>query len=245
VKVKASALAYAPRPRGGGQGAQGRSRGCQRLPAAMPDRHPVGLAQQARQHRGASRYYREWQPGQDLIAAGGGAGRRSAEIAAGPDGSIARSAPLGAAAPLPRGGLVGRGFCGRLAPRGGTASGDAAAQTLRGTQVACVGPSVGFGVGSSVGSPTASATVGQGRDRQGCGACQRSSTRRRRVPHPRAAPRLRPPRAVTGAGRRARLRHPVKPRMGAPPRRRRGGVPDIRGLTGRHRCPCCTAWVRA
>ena len=36
------------------------------------------------------------------------------------DESIARSAPLGLAAPLPRGGPVGRGFCGRLAPRGGT-----------------------------------------------------------------------------------------------------------------------------
>jgi len=36
-------------------------------------------------------------------AAGGGAGRRHAEHAAGPDGSIARSAPLGAAAPLPEG----------------------------------------------------------------------------------------------------------------------------------------------
>jgi hypothetical protein len=51
-------------------------------------------------------------------AAGGGADRRSAENAARPHGSIARSAPCGLAAPLPLGGPVGRGLCGRLAPRG-------------------------------------------------------------------------------------------------------------------------------
>ena len=109
--------------------------------------------------------------------------------------SIARSAPSGAAAPLPRGGLVGRGFCGRLAPRGGMTSGDPASRRGRGTRVAGVGSSVGFRVGSSVGL-RASATVAPGRVRQGCGACQRSSTRRRRVPSP-------PPTVAGEAGSRA------------------------------------------
>jgi len=59
-----------------------------------------------------------WQPGQAELAAAGGAGRRSAQRRGRADGSIARSAPLGAAAPFPRGGPVGRGVCGRLAPRG-------------------------------------------------------------------------------------------------------------------------------
>ena len=47
-----------------------------------------------------SHHYKE-QPGQAEIAAAGGADRRFAKIAAASHGSIARSAPLGAAAPLP------------------------------------------------------------------------------------------------------------------------------------------------
>jgi hypothetical protein len=49
-------------------------------------------------------HHAQWQPSQTLIAATGGADRRSAKNAAAPHGSIARSAPLGPAAPLPRGG---------------------------------------------------------------------------------------------------------------------------------------------
>jgi hypothetical protein len=45
----------------------------------------------------------EWQVGRHEIAAEGDAGRRHAEIAAASYGSIARSAPCGAAAPLPEG----------------------------------------------------------------------------------------------------------------------------------------------
>jgi hypothetical protein len=58
-------------------------------------------------------HHRKWRRGRAEIAAGGGADRRSAKIAAAPYGSIARSAPLGVALHSP----VGRGFCGRLAPR--------------------------------------------------------------------------------------------------------------------------------
>ena len=73
----------------------------------------------------------EWQPGQAETAAEGGADRRSAKRCGRADGSIARSAPLGAAAPLPQGGPVGRGFCGRLAPRGGTHQPEQAARRAR------------------------------------------------------------------------------------------------------------------
>jgi hypothetical protein len=55
-------------------------------------------------HHGVIRYHRAWQSGQAEIATAGGAGRRSAKNARLLHGSIARSAPLGAAAPLPRGG---------------------------------------------------------------------------------------------------------------------------------------------
>jgi hypothetical protein len=51
------------------------------------------------------RHHCEWQPRRAEMAAGGGADRKSAKNAAGPHGSIARSAPCGAAAPLPRRGL--------------------------------------------------------------------------------------------------------------------------------------------
>lgn len=44
-----------------------------------------------------------WEPGQAEMAAAGGTGRRSAKNAATPQESIARSAPHGAAAPLPEG----------------------------------------------------------------------------------------------------------------------------------------------
>jgi hypothetical protein len=107
-----------------------------------------------------------WQPGQALIAAGGGADCRSAKNAAAPHGSIARRARGGAAAPLPRGGLT---------------SGDAAVQTARGY--------AGGVRRVPRRSPTAPTTVGPGPDRQGCGACQRSSTRRRRVSTPSRTPR--------------------------------------------------------
>jgi hypothetical protein len=69
------------------------------------------------------RQHIQWQPGQAETAAEGGAGRRSAKNAAAPYGSIARSAPCDAAAPLPpRGGLVvGFSFT-TLPPRGGMTS---------------------------------------------------------------------------------------------------------------------------
>jgi hypothetical protein len=49
-------------------------------------------------------HHPEWQPGRHLIAAEGGAGRRHAKIADATNHKIARSAPYGAAAPLPLGG---------------------------------------------------------------------------------------------------------------------------------------------
>jgi hypothetical protein len=56
--------------------------------------------------RDRARYYPHpaWQPEQAQTAAEGGADRRSAKNARLPHGLIARSAPLSAAAPLPRGG---------------------------------------------------------------------------------------------------------------------------------------------
>ena len=53
------------------------------------------------------------------------------------------------------------------------------ASEARGTPPLRVGVDVGNDVGVKPPRPAAS-----GRDWQGCGACQRSSTRRRRVPHP-------------------------------------------------------------
>jgi len=76
--------------------------------------------------------------------------------------------PLGLAAPLPRGGMTSSdpasGRC------GGYAGGRRRVQRRVPRRVQRRGL-------------TASATVAPGSDRQGCGACQRSSTRRRRVPH--------------------------------------------------------------
>src|SRR5829696_6035182 len=51
-------------------------------------------------------HHHEWQSGQAEIAAAGGADRRSDKNAAGPLNQFARSAPLGAAAPLPPRGLL-------------------------------------------------------------------------------------------------------------------------------------------
>jgi hypothetical protein len=65
-------------------------------------------------------------------------------------------------------------------PTRGMTSGNPASRWRGGTRVAGVGSSVGFRVGSSVGGNRLD-HGGPGRDRQGCGACQRSSTRRRRV----------------------------------------------------------------
>jgi hypothetical protein len=48
-------------------------------------------------------YHPAWQPGHAQTAAEGGAGRRPAKRRGRADRSIARSAPIGAAAPLPRG----------------------------------------------------------------------------------------------------------------------------------------------
>jgi hypothetical protein len=58
------------------------------------------------------RHHPAWQPGQAEIAAEGGADRRSAKIADGPMNQSREAHPLGAAAPLPRGGPVSRGLCG-------------------------------------------------------------------------------------------------------------------------------------
>jgi hypothetical protein len=57
------------------------------------------------------------------------------------------------------------------------------ASTARGTPPLRVGNDVGVDVGNDVGS-SRPGRGRPGRDRQGCGACQRSSTRRRRVPSP-------------------------------------------------------------
>jgi hypothetical protein len=105
-------------------------------------------------------HHRQWQPGQALIAAEGGADRRSAKNADAPHGSIARSAPCGAAAPLPRGGPVGRGLCGRLAPRGATPAG-----TRR-------QPARGYASGARRDHRRVlPSTADPSRDRQGCEAC--------------------------------------------------------------------------
>jgi hypothetical protein len=53
------------------------------------------------QCRGIPHHHPVWPLGRAEIAAAGGADRRSAKNAAVPHGSIARSAPCGAAAPLP------------------------------------------------------------------------------------------------------------------------------------------------
>ena len=121
---------------------------------------------------------------------------------------------------------------------GGPASGDAAVQPARGyagrvRRVRRRVPRRG---------PTTVATVGPGRDRQGCGACQRSSTRRRRVlilgSHGRRRHRARP--ATRQAGGPS---VPRQARMGAPLRRRHCQDAGHSRLTGRHRCPGCTAWA--
>jgi hypothetical protein len=49
----------------------------------------------------------EWQPGSAEIAAGGGTGRRPARTRGRAEESIARSAPCGAATPLPEGSTTG------------------------------------------------------------------------------------------------------------------------------------------
>ena len=102
------------------------------------------------------------------------------------DGSIARSAPPGAAAPLPRGALswtdtLGRRSQGYAPPRVGNDVG-----SRPWSWAGCAGSPGGW---------------------QGCGACQRSSTRRRRVP---------PPTTASGqpawyqAGRQARMAWPLR-----------------------------------
>ncbi len=63
-------------------------------------------------------HHREWQPGQAWTAAAGGADRRSAKNAAAPLNQSREAHPLGAAAPLPRGGPVGRGFAADWPPEG-------------------------------------------------------------------------------------------------------------------------------
>jgi hypothetical protein len=98
--------------------------------------------------------------------------------------SIARSAPLGAAAPLPPRGASQPRFL-RLT---GPTKGNGAAQMhssieARGTPPLRVGNDVGVDVGNDVGVEGLG-HGGTGPGRQGCGACQRSSTRRRRVLSP-------------------------------------------------------------
>ena len=66
---------------------------------------PKQVHAQCQNHGGFLRYHPAWPPGGLEIAAGGGADRRSAKNAAAPHGSIARSAPSGVAAPLPRGAI--------------------------------------------------------------------------------------------------------------------------------------------
>jgi hypothetical protein len=87
----------------------------------------------------------------------------------------------------------------------------------RGTRVACVGISVGAkGLDHR----------GTGPNRQGCGACQRSSTRRRRVPHL-------PPTVAGAAGSRAGRQGRMS---GTPPPRRSPRRPHS-PLTAGHRAP--------
>ena len=88
-----------------------------------------------RQENVTSRDHPAWQSGQAEIAAAGGADRRSAKNADGPLNQSREAHHAALAAPLPRGGPVGRGFCGRLAPRGGMTWTDALTSRVRGTRV--------------------------------------------------------------------------------------------------------------
>jgi hypothetical protein len=88
-------------------------------PEGRNDRQPDDLRPARRTCGLVMPYHRGWPPGQVGIAAAGGADRRSAKNAAVPHGSIARSAPCGAAAPLPRGGMTsGDPASGRRGVRG-------------------------------------------------------------------------------------------------------------------------------
>ena len=168
----------------------------------------------------------EWQPSQAEIAAEGGAGRRSAKNADSAVESIARSAPLGAAAPLPRGGPVGRGFCGRLAPRGGMTSGDPAAERRGGTRVAGVGTRVGTSVPTSVGVDG----LGHGGSWAGTGRAAELASEAARAEGA-SPPRHRPWPARQGPGQAVKdewLRRPE-------PARRRGAGHSP--LTAGHRAP--------
>jgi len=139
------------------------------------------------------------------------AGRGSARNAAAPDGSIARS--VLAARP-------------HHAPRG-TASGAAAVQPARGTHLA----RVGIAVDVAVGVCRRVQPLGPPWHRNGTGRAAELASKAARAegasPPPAAHPAAATARGQVG-GRRARLRHPVQPRMGSPLRRRCVGVPDIR-----------------
>jgi hypothetical protein len=72
---------------------------------------------------GGPRHHRGWQPSQVQIAAAGGADRRSAQDRGRAVESIARCAPYGAAAPLPRGDERSRGLVGYATAGAGNAVG--------------------------------------------------------------------------------------------------------------------------
>jgi hypothetical protein len=95
-----------------------------------------------------------WPPGQARIAAEGGADRRSAEERGRADGSIARSAPCGVAAPFPR----------RAATRADTAT-----MGGRGTRPLCVG-CCGIAGAAAVGEPSPLARAHRPRP-QAVGGC--------------------------------------------------------------------------
>jgi hypothetical protein len=142
--------------------------------------------------------------------------------------SIARSAPCGVAAPLPRGGLVGRGFCGRLAPRGGMTWTDASTRNGWGTRVAGVGTRVGTRVPTSVG--------GNGLGHRGTG---RGPAGLRSLPAKQHAPKARPSPAktVTVADRHGRLQVSIRlaGRAGRGEELRRTSLGPVHGLKVRRR----------
>jgi hypothetical protein len=121
---------------------------------------------------------------------------RAAEIAA--EGGADRRSAKNADAPMNQSREAHHSARPHHSPRGGLTSSDPASRQRGGTRVAGVWTRVGTSVPTSVGSRALAMAV-LGWDRQGCGACQRSSTRRRRVPLP-ATERGRRPSAGRGPG---------------------------------------------
>jgi hypothetical protein len=158
-----------------------------------------------------------WRPGQVQIAAGGGAGRRSAKIAAGPNQSIARSAPLGAAAPLPLGGLPA------VMPP---------SRRRGGTHLAGVGIAGGVGIAIDVGANRLGHR-GPEPNPAGLRSLPAKQHAPKARPHPRAAPRRRH-RARSGGRPAASPSAPVKHEWA---HRLHGAAPGAghSRLTGRHR----------